>query len=79
MLQAGEASELVDSSDAAIVVAGLDESIRDHISMRAQLDLLDSEVNGYIFQRMREASWFARPLRDEVTARRAMSNDTPTW
>ena len=42
LLQAGEASELVDSSDAAIVVAGLDESIRDHISMRAQLDLLDA-------------------------------------
>jgi Mrp family chromosome partitioning ATPase len=80
LLRVADAAELVDKSDTVIVVASLDELVRDHVSMRAQFDLLGCEVNGYIFERTRGVPWYARQVGEgPIAARRAISKETTTW
>ena len=47
-LQVADATELVDASDAAIIVLSPNELIRDHIEMVDRLKLMRSDVVGYI-------------------------------
>jgi Mrp family chromosome partitioning ATPase len=71
LLRVARATELVDASDAAIVVVGPDEPVRDHITMAARLDLVESEVVGYIYRRARRGPRFARRLHGRRSARAA--------
>ena len=51
LLQVADATELVDASDAAIVVLSPDELIRDHLEMVDRLKLIGSHIVGYIYNR----------------------------
>jgi Mrp family chromosome partitioning ATPase len=50
-LQVADATELVDASDAAIIVLSPDELIRDHLEMVDRLKLIGSDIVGYIYNR----------------------------
>jgi Mrp family chromosome partitioning ATPase/capsular polysaccharide biosynthesis protein len=50
MLRVADAMELVDASDAVIVVIGADEPIGDHLEMVNRLDLIETEVVGYVYR-----------------------------
>ena len=47
------ASELVDVSDAAVVVLGPEDGVREHMDMVDRLDRLGATVVGYVFRHMR--------------------------
>jgi Mrp family chromosome partitioning ATPase len=49
LLQVADATELVAASDAAIIVLGPDEMIRDHVETVDRLRLIGSDVVGYIY------------------------------
>ena len=51
LLQVADATELVGASDAAIIILGPDELIRDHVEMVDRLKLFGSDVVGYIYNR----------------------------
>ena len=51
LLQVANATELVGASDAAIIILGPDELIRDHVEMVDRLKLFGSDVVGYIYTR----------------------------
>ena len=50
-LRAADATELTDASDAAIIVLSPLELIRDHLEMVNRLNLIESDVVGYIYER----------------------------
>jgi Mrp family chromosome partitioning ATPase/O-antigen/teichoic acid export membrane protein len=51
LLQVADATELVDASDAAVIVLSPNELIRDHLEMVDRLKLIGSDVVGYIYNR----------------------------
>jgi Mrp family chromosome partitioning ATPase len=51
LLQVADATEVVDASDAAIIVLSPDELIRDHLEMVDRLKLIGSDVVGCIYNR----------------------------
>jgi Mrp family chromosome partitioning ATPase len=51
LLQVADATELVNASDAAIIVLGPNDLIRDHLEMLDRLRLIGSDVVGYICNR----------------------------
>ncbi|MGH3330440.1 MAG: AAA family ATPase, partial [Nocardioidaceae bacterium] len=61
LLRVAHASELVDASDATIVVVGPHEPIQDHLDMVDRLDLIESEVVGYIYSTAPKRSRLAHP------------------
>jgi Mrp family chromosome partitioning ATPase len=50
LLEVAEAGELVASCDGAVAVVGAEDLIREHVNAANRLDLIDSDVVGYIFQ-----------------------------
>jgi Mrp family chromosome partitioning ATPase len=50
-LQVADATELVEASDAAIIVLSPNELIRDHLEMVDRLNLIGADVVGYIYNR----------------------------
>ena len=82
LLRVADGTELVANSDAAIIVIGSDERVRDHITMAERLDLIKSEVIGYIYQRERRGLRHRRHPRDRSSApiaRQTESPDVPSW
>jgi Mrp family chromosome partitioning ATPase/capsular polysaccharide biosynthesis protein len=77
LLRVADAAELVDNSDAAIVVLGPHEPVRDHITMVERLDLVKSKVVGYIYLRARRGPQLARHLRYRGSARVAHRTELP--
>ncbi|MEI8411124.1 MULTISPECIES: Wzz/FepE/Etk N-terminal domain-containing protein [unclassified Kribbella] len=71
VLRAANAVELVNDSDAAIVVLSSDESVHDHVTVVERLDQVDSNVAGYIYRRAGHAPKFLRRLREQTAARAA--------
>ena len=51
LLQVADATELVNASDAAIIVLSPDELIRDHLEMVDRLKLIGSDIVGCIYNR----------------------------
>jgi Mrp family chromosome partitioning ATPase len=49
LLQVADATELVNASDAAIIVLSPNDLIRDHLEMLDRLKLIGSDVVGYIY------------------------------
>ena len=49
-LRAADATELIDASDAAIIVLSPLEVIRDHLEMVNRLNLIESDVVGYSYK-----------------------------
>lgn len=66
LLSAAHAVELVNDSDAAIIVLGSGESVDDHVTMVERLDQVDSNVAGYIYRRAGRVPRFARLLRERT-------------
>jgi Mrp family chromosome partitioning ATPase len=63
LLEAANAAEIADVSDAAVVVLGLDESVRDHFEMVDRLDEIGTLVVGCIIRKGRPprgADWYRR-------------------
>jgi Mrp family chromosome partitioning ATPase/capsular polysaccharide biosynthesis protein len=52
LLQVAGATQLVDSSDAAIIVLSPSELIRDHLEMVSRLGLIGANIIGYIYNRV---------------------------
>jgi Mrp family chromosome partitioning ATPase len=50
LLQAAVATDLVDASDAVVVVMGPHEPIRAHVDLQGRLDLIETSVVGYIYR-----------------------------
>jgi Mrp family chromosome partitioning ATPase len=71
LLRVADATELVDASDATIIVVGPGEPIRDHFDLVDRLRLIESEVVGYIYKRAPRRPHVA--LSDRFTARPARS------
>jgi Mrp family chromosome partitioning ATPase len=71
LLQVADATELVGASDAAIIVLGPDEMIRDHVETVDRLKLIGSEVVGYIYDGAPMPTPLARFQRNGSSARPA--------
>ena len=69
LLQVADARELVDSSDAAIIVLSPDELIRDHLEMVDRLRLIRANVVGYIYSRAPMPPRLARYQRNGSSVR----------
>jgi Mrp family chromosome partitioning ATPase/capsular polysaccharide biosynthesis protein len=78
LLRVARATEIVDDSDAVIVVHGPDESLEDHIAMKERLDLGESEVVGYIYRRAPRRLRFVRRLRNRLSAQAARRTGAPS-
>ena len=81
LLRVAEATELVDKSDAALIVVGSDETVRDHLIMVEKLTQIQSEVLGYIYRGAGSGPPRARHHRDGSSARvaRAEWEIAPSW
>ena len=69
LLQVADATELVNASDAAIIVLSPNELIRDHLEMVDRLKLIGSDVVGYIYNRAPMPPQLARYQRNGSSAR----------
>ena len=69
LLEVANATELVDASDAAIIVLSPNELIRDHLEMVERLNLIGSDVVGYIYNRAPMPPSLARYQRNGSSAR----------
>jgi Mrp family chromosome partitioning ATPase len=82
LLEVADATELVAASDAAIIVLGPDEMIRDHVEAVDRLRLIGSDVVGYIYDGAPMPTPLARYQRNGSSARPADSDppakDFPT-
>jgi hypothetical protein len=63
-LQVAGATELVDSSDAAIIVLSPSELIQDHLEMVDRLRLIGVDIVGYIYNRAPAPPRLARNQRN---------------
>jgi Mrp family chromosome partitioning ATPase/capsular polysaccharide biosynthesis protein len=70
LLSVANAVELVNDSDAAIVVLGPGESVQDHVTMLERLDQVESGVAGYVYRREARGPRFVRRLREQSALRR---------
>jgi Mrp family chromosome partitioning ATPase len=69
LLQVAEATELVGASDVVVVVVGAQDLVRDHDQLVDRLELIGSEVIGYVFDRAGSRSWFGGTGSRRVRAR----------
>ena len=69
LLQVADATELVDASDAAIIVLSPEELIRDHVEMVDRLKLIGTDVVGYIYSQAPMPPQLARYQRNGSSAR----------
>jgi hypothetical protein len=70
LLQVADATELIDASDAAIIVLSPNDLIQDHLEMLDRLKLIGSDVVGYIYNRApMSAHLVARYRRNGSSAR----------
>jgi Mrp family chromosome partitioning ATPase len=69
LLQVADATELVDASDAAIIVLSPDELIRDHVEMVERLKLIGTDVVGYIYSQAPMPPQLARYQRNGSSVR----------
>ena len=68
LLQVADATELVEASDAAIIVLSPDDLIRDHLEMANRLKLMGSNVVGYIYNQAPMPAHLARYRRNSSSA-----------
>jgi Mrp family chromosome partitioning ATPase len=73
LLQVADATELVDASDAAIIVLSPNELIRDHLEMVDRLKLIGTDVVGYIYDQAPMPPQLAHYQRNGSPARPADS------
>ena len=69
LLQVADAAELVDASDAAIIVLGPNGLIRDHLEMVDRLKLIGTDVAGYIYSQAPMPPQLVRYLRNSSSGR----------
>jgi Mrp family chromosome partitioning ATPase len=69
LLQVADAAELVDASDAAIIVLGPNGLIRDHLEMVERLKLIGTDVAGYIYSQAPMPPQLVRYLRNGSSGR----------
>ncbi len=69
LLQVADATELVDASDAAIIVLSPYELIRDHLEMVDRLKLIGTDIVGYIYNQAPMPPQLARYQRNGSSAR----------
>jgi Mrp family chromosome partitioning ATPase/capsular polysaccharide biosynthesis protein len=69
LLQVADATEMVDSSDAAIIVLSPNELVRDHLEMVDRLNFIGATIVGYIYNRTPMSSQPARYQRSGAPAR----------
>ena len=69
LLQVADATELVSASDAAIIVLGSNNLVRDHLEMVDRLKLIGADVVGYIYTRAPMPPQLARYQRNGSSAR----------
>ena len=68
-LQVADATELVNASDATIIVLSPNELLRDHLEMVDRLKLIGSDIVGYIYNRAPMPPQLARYQRNGSSAR----------
>jgi Mrp family chromosome partitioning ATPase len=78
LLQAADATELVDASDAAIIVLSANDLIRDQLEMLDQLKLIGSDVVGYIYNQAPMSAHSARYPHNGSSARPMRLSVAPT-
>jgi Mrp family chromosome partitioning ATPase len=71
LLQVASAAEVVEAADAAIIVPSPHELIEDHLQMVDRLNLLGSDVIGYIYNRAPVRPHLARYPRNGSPSRPA--------
>ena len=71
LLEVADAAELVDASDAAIIVLSANELIRDHLEVVDRLRLIGSDVVGYIYAQASARTPRGRARRNGSPARPA--------
>jgi Mrp family chromosome partitioning ATPase/capsular polysaccharide biosynthesis protein len=77
LLRVADATDLVDDSDATIVVLGAEESLQDHLAMVERLDQVEADVIGYVYRRANRGPLFVRRLRGRIAARVARRTGLP--
>jgi Mrp family chromosome partitioning ATPase len=76
LLKVANAVELVQDADAAVIVLGPGEPVRDHVTMVERLDELDSDLVGYVYQQAGRRPSFLQRLRERIAALTARSRRT---
>ena len=83
LLVKAEANELAAKAEAAIVLVGPDDPVREHLTMVKRLDLVGSAVVGYLFWTRSGRSWSSWRLPQPRAARQRrdaeLSSTVPTW
>jgi Mrp family chromosome partitioning ATPase len=77
LLQVASAAEVVEAADAAIIVPSPHELIQDHLEMVDRLNLLGSDVIGYIYNRAPARPHTGRYPRNGSPSRPASRQTTP--
>jgi Mrp family chromosome partitioning ATPase len=77
LLQVASATEVVEAADAAIIVPTLHELIEDHLELVERLNLLGSDVIGYIYNRAPGRPHLGRYPRDGSPSRQAGPQNAP--
>jgi Mrp family chromosome partitioning ATPase len=78
LLTMANAVELVQDSDATVVVLGPGEPVRDHVSMVERLDGVESDLVGYVYRQSGSGPKFVRRLRKRTTAQAGPGKVPPT-
>jgi Mrp family chromosome partitioning ATPase len=82
LLHVADAAELVSRCDAAVVLVGEDDPVRDHILTAEHLQRVGIDVLGYIYDRSRATHSFAGLAKDRsysASSRGASTATVPTW
>ncbi len=82
LLHVADAAELVSRCDAAVVVVGADDPVRDHILTAEHLNRIGIDVLGYIYQHSRPMPWLAGLRRDggySASSHGESTSNVPTW
>ncbi|MGW1341595.1 Wzz/FepE/Etk N-terminal domain-containing protein [Kribbella sp. NPDC002412] len=69
VLNRASAVDLVQSSDATVVVLGAGEPVQDHVAMAERLDLVEPDLVGYVYRRSGRGPRFVRRLRKLIMNR----------
>jgi Mrp family chromosome partitioning ATPase len=76
-LTAAKAIDLIQDSDASVVVLTAGEPVQDHVRMVERLDQVESGLVGYVYRRTRRGPRFVRRLLERTARRSGPANRPP--
>lgn len=78
LLRVADAIGVVDAADAAVVVLGPDEPVQDHVDLANRLNLVGSEVLGYVYRQAPTVSYRIFAFRGRLSRKPARAASSTT-